>query len=181
LISGEYCSNVISSKVLERRPVRADFTDQSIQAIKQRTTCTFTKNYNNKKTANRITFIEAAMEEKDLEYFTQLLNTQLAELENRTKYTDIREMTQNNGLQDPLDIASSDMEKNMLLRIRERESRLISKIKQALELIAEGTYGTCEICGDDIPVKRLEARPVTTQCIECKTREELIERIRQNK
>ncbi|RJP94678.1 MAG: RNA polymerase-binding protein DksA [Desulfobacteraceae bacterium] len=121
------------------------------------------------------------MEEKDLEYFTQLLNTQLAELENRTKYTDIREMTQNNGLQDPLDIASSDMEKNMLLRIRERESRLISKIKQALELIAEGTYGTCEICGDDIPVKRLEARPVTTQCIECKTREELIERIRQNK
>ena len=121
------------------------------------------------------------MEAKDLEYFSNLLNSQLNELENRIRYTDIREMTQNNGLQDPLDIASADMEKNMLLRIRERESRLISKIKQALVLIAEGTYGTCEICGEDIPLKRLEARPVTTQCVECKTKEELIERMRQNK
>ena len=121
------------------------------------------------------------MEAKDFEYFRNLLNEQLSELENRTKYTDIREMGQNNELQDPLDIASADMEKNMLLRIRERESRLIAKIKQALVLIAEGTYGTCEICGEDIPLKRLEARPVTTQCVECKTREELIERMRQNK
>jgi DnaK suppressor protein len=121
------------------------------------------------------------MEAKELEYFKNLLNAQLSELENRTKYTDIQEMAQNNGLQDPLDIASADMEKNMLLRIRERESRLISKIKQALVLISEGVYGTCEICGEDIPFKRLEARPVTTQCVECKTKEELVERIRQNK
>lgn len=121
------------------------------------------------------------MKANDLEYFKNLLTSQLAELENRTKYADIREMTQNNGFQDPLDIASADMEKNMLLRIREREGRLIAKIKQALMLIADGTYGTCEICGEDIPAKRLEARPVTTQCVECKTREEMIERMRQNK
>jgi DnaK suppressor protein len=120
------------------------------------------------------------MEAKDLEYFRNLLNTQLSELENRTKYTDIREITESNGLQDPLDIASADMEKNMILRIREREGRLIAKIKQALALIDEGVYGTCEICGEDIPLKRLEARPVTTQCVECKTREERAERIRQN-
>ena len=57
-----------------------------------------------------------------------------------------------------------------------RESKLIKKIKQALERIENGTYGICESCGEEISVKRLKARPVTTQCIECKAKEEALEK-----
>lgn len=121
------------------------------------------------------------MDANDLETIKNLLIQQLAELENKTQTNEIPGMAQESGLQDPLDIATSDMEKNMALRIRERESRLIAKIKQALALIDEGAYGICEVCGEDIPVKRLIARPVTTQCIECKTKEEMMERVRQSR
>lgn len=117
------------------------------------------------------------MNDTDLEYFKLLLNSQLKELEERIGYSDIQKMTINDVLQDTLDMASADVDKNMLLRIRERESRLISKIKDALERIEDGSYGICETCGNDIPVKRLKARPVTSQCIDCKEKEEAIERV----
>ena len=117
------------------------------------------------------------MNETDLEYFKLLLNSQLKELEERIGYTDIQKMTIDEVSQDILDIASADTDKNMLLRIRERESRLISKIKQALQRIHEGSYGVCEKCGEDIPVKRLKARPVTSRCIDCKMQEEAFERL----
>jgi DnaK suppressor protein len=73
---------------------------------------------------------------------------------------------------DPTDRAAMEADRNFLLRIRDRERRLIVKIREALDRIDKGTYGICEACGDDISIKRLKARPVTTQCIECKTREE---------
>jgi len=117
------------------------------------------------------------MNESDLEYFTLLLNSQLKELQERLGYTDIQKMTIDDISQDILDIASADTDKNMLLRIRERESRLISKIKEALGRIHDGSYGICEKCGEDIPVKRLKARPVTSQCIDCKVQEEAFERV----
>jgi DnaK suppressor protein len=63
-----------------------------------------------------------------------------------------------------------------LLRIRERERRLITKITEALERIEEGTFGICERCGEDISDKRLEARPVTTLCINCKQEQEDLEK-----
>jgi DnaK suppressor protein len=62
-----------------------------------------------------------------------------------------------------------------MLRIRDRERKLIVKIRGALERIDSGTYGICDSCGSDISVKRLKARPVTTQCIDCKTKEEAME------
>lgn len=117
------------------------------------------------------------MNETELEYFKVLLNSQLQELQERIAYADIKKMSNAEGFHDILDLASADTDKNMLLRIRERESRLISKIRQALQRISDGDYGICEQCGDDIPVNRLIARPVTTQCIDCKTREESLERI----
>lgn len=116
------------------------------------------------------------MNKTDLEYFKLLLNSQLKELEERIGYSDIQKMTINDVLQDTLDIASADVDKNMLLRIRERESRLISKIKDALSRVEDGSYGICEKCGSDIPIKRLNARPVTSQCIDCKEKEEALER-----
>lgn len=64
------------------------------------------------------------------------------------------------------------MTQTLNLRLRSRESKLIRKIKTALERLDEGTYGLCEICGETISTKRLMARPVTTKCIECKEMEE---------
>jgi DnaK suppressor protein len=63
-----------------------------------------------------------------------------------------------------------------MLRIRDRESKLIRKIKSALERIENGTFGVCETCGGEISIKRLKARPVTSQCIECKSKEEALEK-----
>jgi len=63
-----------------------------------------------------------------------------------------------------------------MLRIRDRESKLILKVKKALVRIEIGTFGICEACGEDISFDRLKARPVTTQCIDCKTKEENLEK-----
>jgi DnaK suppressor protein len=63
-----------------------------------------------------------------------------------------------------------------MLRIRDREHKLIKKVKKALDRIENGTFGICEKCGEDISLKRLKARPVTTQCIDCKTKEEAFEK-----
>jgi DnaK suppressor protein len=64
----------------------------------------------------------------------------------------------------------------MEFRIRDRERRLIVKIREALERIEKGTYGICGECGEKIPAQRLMARPVTTICIDCKTLQEEDER-----
>ena len=80
--------------------------------------------------------------------------------------------TQKENFPDPTDRASLETDRNFLLRIRDRESKLIVKIKKALTRIENGTFGICESCGEDIAVERLKARPVTTQCIECKTKAE---------
>jgi DnaK suppressor protein len=62
--------------------------------------------------------------------------------------------------------------------MKDRERKLIVKIKKALERIENGTFGICERCGEDISIKRLTARPVTTLCIDCKTKEEALEKAR---
>lgn len=80
------------------------------------------------------------------------------------------------NMPDPTDLASEDYDRNFLLRIRDRERKLILKIKEAIARIDDGSFGVCEICGDDISEERLRARPVTTQCIECKTEAEVAEK-----
>jgi DnaK suppressor protein len=85
----------------------------------------------------------------------------------------LAEMTdQNSNVPDPNDRASIESDRSFELRIRDRERKLLSKIEDALIRIDEGEYGICEECGCDINVKRLEARPVTTLCIDCKTLQE---------
>jgi RNA polymerase-binding transcription factor len=79
---------------------------------------------------------------------------------------------------DVSDQASAETDQNFSLRIREREQKLLKKIDEALGRLASHTYGICERCGEEIPHKRLKARPVTTLCIECKTRQEEEERSR---
>ncbi len=70
------------------------------------------------------------------------------------------------------DQATAEVDRNFMLRLRGREQRLLKKIDLAIEKIDSGTYGICEVCGCEIGIKRLEARPVTTMCIECKTDQE---------
>jgi DnaK suppressor protein len=79
---------------------------------------------------------------------------------------------------DTTDQAQAEMDRNFLLRLKEREQKLLKKIDQAVERIDNGTFGTCRACGNDIPLPRLKARPVADLCIECKTREEQDEMIR---
>jgi len=79
---------------------------------------------------------------------------------------------------DPTDQASMETDRNFDLRIRDRERKLIKKINQTIERVKEGDFGECDACGGDISIKRLQARPVTTLCIECKTAQEHEERTR---
>jgi DnaK suppressor protein len=79
-------------------------------------------------------------------------------------------------LPDEVDLASSESDQSMNIRLRDREQTLLKKINKALDKIEAGTYGTCETCGDEISVRRLEARPVTDLCIRCKEEQERVER-----
>ncbi|MCX7988032.1 MAG: RNA polymerase-binding protein DksA [Thermodesulfovibrio sp.] len=77
------------------------------------------------------------------------------------------------------DIASQEIDRSFLLRLRDRERKLLKKIEKTLEKIENGTYGICESCGAQIPIERLEARPVTDLCIECKTEQEEAEKLKE--
>lgn len=77
------------------------------------------------------------------------------------------------------DQASSEIDRNFMLRLKGRERKLLKKIDEILDKIDNGTYGICESCGEEINIKRLEARPVTTMCIDCKTEQEEEERLRE--
>ena len=79
-------------------------------------------------------------------------------------------------LPDEIDLASSEYTQSMVFRLRDREKFLLKKIDDALARIEGGTYGICEICEEDISLKRLEARPVTTMCIRCKEEQEKAEK-----
>lgn len=75
------------------------------------------------------------------------------------------------------DQASAEIDRSFMLRLRGRERKLLKKIEGAIERIDQGTFGICDKCGEEINIKRLEARPVTNMCIECKTQQEEEERL----
>jgi DnaK suppressor protein len=79
---------------------------------------------------------------------------------------------------DPNDRATQESEFSLELRTRDRERKLIRKIDEALDRLEEHDYGFCEACGIEIGVRRLEARPTATLCIDCKTLDEIRERQR---
>ena len=113
---------------------------------------------------------------KKLAYFKRLLNERFDELLNEANKT-VSGMTSNTeNLPDPSDRATLESDRNFTLRIKDRERKLIGKIREALERIETGTYGICEECGEDISTERLKVRPVTTLCIECKKRQETEEK-----
>lgn len=116
------------------------------------------------------------MKDKELEHFRQLLTQQLSELLGHGQET-VSEMIGEKALfADPTDRALFESNRNFTLRIRDRERKLITKIQEALDRIEDGTFGICEECEEPIPFKRLEVRPVTTLCVNCKTKAEDLEK-----
>ncbi len=118
------------------------------------------------------------MNQEELNYFKSLLQAQLNDLiEEALKTVDgMADFKEN--FPDPTDRAALEADRNFLLRIRDRERKLIEKIKDALVRIEEGNFGICEKCGNKISNERLKARPVTTLCIECKKKQEAMEKAR---
>jgi DnaK suppressor protein len=117
------------------------------------------------------------MDQEKLLYFKGLLEARLhALLEEAGKTCNDMRQDSNGEFPDPTDRASLESDRNFLLRIKDRERKLIMKVKEALDRIENGTFGTCESCGRSISEKRLMVRPVTTLCIECKTEREDQER-----
>ncbi len=112
------------------------------------------------------------------EYFRQMLTERLEGLLEEANRTVSGMTDQGDNFPDPTDRASMESDRNFTLRIRDRERKLISKIQEALYRIEEGTFGICEDCGEEISAQRLEARPVTTLCIDCKKRQENDEKVR---
>ena len=118
------------------------------------------------------------MDDKQIAHFKDLLLKQRKEI---LQYADdtVTDMNdQSDNYPDPTDRASIESDRNFILRLRERERFLLVKIDEALERIDSGEFGLCESCGSDIGFKRLEARPVATLCIDCKTRAEAAEKAR---
>ena len=116
------------------------------------------------------------MKKKDLEFFKNLLNDRLQKLLSNADSTVTGMTKQKENFPDPTDRASHESNRSFELRIRDREHKLIKKIKTTISRIDDGTFGICETCEEEISIKRLKARPVTTQCIECKKREEEMEK-----
>ena len=122
------------------------------------------------------------MNQHDLDTFKKLLNERRQELMTEAMGTmhgmGLVEEDAAESFPDPTDRASLEGNRNLTLRIRDRERKLITKIDEALGRIGDGTYGVCEECGGAIGVERLKARPVTTLCIQCKSEQEATERRR---
>ena len=119
---------------------------------------------------------EAYMNNKQLTHFRKILESlkkDLSEDIDRTVHTMQDEAT---VFADPNDRASQETDMAIELRNRDRERKLIKKIDETLGLIESGDYGYCNKCGVEIGIKRLEARPTASLCIDCKTLEELRER-----
>lgn len=118
------------------------------------------------------------MDQEKVFYFKGLLEGRLhALLEEAGKTVTDMVQDRNGDFPDPTDRASFESDRNFLLRIKDRERKLIVKIKEALDRIENGTFGICESCGRPISEKRLMVRPVTTECIDCKNEEEQKERL----
>lgn len=119
---------------------------------------------------------EEYMSDEQLAHFKALLIAWKEELLQEAERTKSYIHEQTNALADINDRATQEEEFALALRTRDRERKLIRKIDRSLGDIESGDYGYCATCGVEIGLKRLEARPTATQCIDCKTLSEMKER-----
>ena len=120
---------------------------------------------------------EPFMNERQREYFRQKLLAWREDILRESKETLQHLQDENQNHPDFADRASSETDRAIELRARDRQRKLIAKIDEALSRIEDGTYGYCEETGDPISIKRLEARPIATLSIEAQERHERRERV----
>jgi len=118
---------------------------------------------------------EPYMNDKQLKHFKNILEQWKDQLMRIVDQT-ISELQQTDVSADPNDRATQEEEFNVKLRTRDRERKLLKKIEETLNQIDEKEYGYCETCGVDIGIRRLEARPTATLCIDCKSLAEIKEK-----
>jgi DnaK suppressor protein len=118
------------------------------------------------------------MNSEKIEFFRFMLTQKINDLLSEAEKTVSEMTTGKDNFPDPNDRASLEADRNFELRIRDRERKLILKMREAIQRIDDGVFGVCESCGGPISEKRLMARPVTTQCIDCKTKEEKLEKLK---
>ncbi len=112
-----------------------------------------------------------------LKKFRTLLIEKRGEILKKAKQTLEQDMSlDTDDLPDEMDLASSEYLQSFTFRLRGREKSFLDKIDKALKKLDEGNFGVCEECGEEISVKRLEARPETTLCIRCKEDQERLEK-----
>ncbi len=118
------------------------------------------------------------MKKKDLERFAARLRDEKAKVLNHSEKTKHEELTlSTDDLMDEVDLASSELNQSVALRLRDRERSLLHKIEIALAKIDAGKFGVCDSCEEPIELKRLEARPVAELCVRCKEAQELEEKL----
>lgn len=119
---------------------------------------------------------EEYMGAEQSEHFRHILNAWKRDLMEEVDRTVHHMQDEASNFPDPNDRATQEEEFALELRTRDRERKLIRKIDEAIQTIDSGDYGYCEVCGIEIGVRRLEARPTATLCIDCKTLDEIKER-----
>lgn len=113
---------------------------------------------------------------EEVQTLHDILQQQLAEILSESK-EELHDLTEQREVDaDELDLAVSESNRDFQLRLADRERRLLRKIQRALQRMQNGEYGVCESCGNPISFPRLMARPVASQCIDCKTEMEQLER-----
>ncbi len=113
----------------------------------------------------------------DLQRFKSLLDEKRSQIVANAQSTLAEDMALDaNDLPDEMDLASSEYLQSFTFRLRGREKIFLEKIDKALVKIADGEFGNCEECGEEISIKRLEARPETNLCIRCKEDQERAEK-----
>ncbi|SDT92297.1 transcriptional regulator, TraR/DksA family [Pseudomonas pohangensis] len=119
---------------------------------------------------------EEYMGERMRAHFTSILQQWKLELMQEVDRTVHHMQDEAANFPDPADRASQEEEFSLELRARDRERKLIKKIDQTLQLVEDNEYGWCDSCGVEIGIRRLEARPTATMCIDCKTLAEIKEK-----
>ncbi len=119
---------------------------------------------------------EEYMNEKQEAHFRKILQAWKANLMKEVDRTVHHMQDEAANFPDPNDRATQESEFSLELRTRDRERKLIKKIDSTLSMIDDHEYGFCESCGVEIGIRRLEARPTASQCIDCKTLDEIREK-----
>ncbi len=119
---------------------------------------------------------EEYMSPEQIEHFRMILTNLYDSIRAKMDESKNHMKEEPENFSDPVDRASQEEELSLELRAQDRERKLIRKVQESIDMLKEGDYGFCQSCGAEIGLRRLEARPTATQCIDCKTLDELKEK-----